>query len=81
MDVGIHTADDLRNLGPVRAYLLMQQASAARPSLNFLYAMVGALENRHWTEIAQSERGRLLLELEGYSELEALIRTGEAFSE
>jgi DNA transformation protein len=36
--------------------------------------MVGALEDRHWTEIAKSERGRLLMELEGYRELEEMMR-------
>lgn len=32
--------------------------------------MIGALENKHWTSIAKTEKGRLLLELDGDSEIE-----------
>ena len=44
-------------------------------SLNFLYAVVGVLEGEHWTDIAKSEKGRLLFELEGYKELEEMLKT------
>jgi len=37
--------------------------------MNFLYAMVGALENKHWIKIAKTERERLLMELEGFGNL------------
>jgi DNA transformation protein len=48
--------------------------------LNFLYALVSALENRHWASIAKTEKGRLLMELEGYFELEAILKAeGIAF--
>ena len=40
--------------------------------MNFLYAMVGTLENEHWMKIAKSERERLLMELEGFRELEQM---------
>jgi DNA transformation protein len=36
--------------------------------------MVGALENEHWANIAKSEKGRLLMELEGYRELEEMLK-------
>ncbi len=72
--IGIETEAQLRELGPVRVYLRLKGEGSINPSLNLLYAMVGALENRHWTDISQSEKARLLMELEGYQELEAILR-------
>lgn len=73
--IGIRTRDDLERVGPVKAFLRLQREGAG-PSLNFLYAMVGALENRHWSEIARSERERLLAELEGVGKLEKVLGRG-----
>lgn len=42
--------------------------------MNFLYAMVGALENKHWGTIAKEEKGSLLFELAGYKELEKILQ-------
>jgi DNA transformation protein len=65
----------LKKIGAVRAFIKLQkQSSSIKPSLNFLYALVGALENDHWINIAQSERGRLLIELDGYSDLEEILK-------
>jgi len=72
-EVGIHTQDDLARVGPVRAFLRLQQARNMQPSLNFLYAMVGALENEHWIDIAKTEKGRLLLELDGFKDLQKML--------
>ena len=36
--------------------------------------MVGALEGRHWADIARADKGVLLLELEGYRELAARLK-------
>lgn len=73
-EVGINTPDQLAELGPIEAFQRLIQQAAANdsppPSLNFLYAMVGALEDRHWVDIAQSEKYQLLMALEGYQELE-----------
>ncbi len=71
-EIGIRTREELEAIGPVRAFMKLTKEGSVRPSLNFLYAMVGALEGRSWTDIAASERERLLLELEGYRELKAL---------
>lgn len=75
VEIGIETPDNLREIGPVRAFIRLKKECSIKPSMNFLYAMVGALEGKHWAEIARSERGRLLLELEGYRELEAMLRS------
>jgi DNA transformation protein and related proteins len=68
-EIGIYTRSDLEHIGPIQAYLKLKEQCSSKPSLNFLYAMVGALENKHWAEIAKNEKERLLLELDGYQKL------------
>lgn len=36
--------------------------------------MVGALDNECWANIARSEKGRLIMELEGYRELDEILK-------
>ena len=74
MEVGIETAEDLAAIGAIEAFFMLQNECSTRPSLNFLYALVGALENRHWTEIARSERSRLIIELGAHQELEEFLK-------
>ena len=64
---GIHTVEQLRSLGAVRAYLKVKH-SGANASLNLLWAMEGALTGQHWQVVAKQERLRLLLELEEASQ-------------
>ena len=73
-EIGIKTKSDLEAIGPIQAFLKLREECSIKPSLNFLYAMVGALEDKHWADIAKSERGRLLIELEGYHELERMLK-------
>lgn len=73
MEVGITSPDELREIGAVRAFTRLQKKCSTKPSLNFLYAMVGAIEGESWLKIAKHEKSRLLTELEGYQELEALF--------
>jgi len=40
--------------------------------------MVGALENRHWLDIAQNERTQLLNQLDGYNELMKIMVSEES---
>ena len=68
-DIGIYSKADLKQIGPVKAFIKLKNESNFKPSLNFLYAMVGALEDKHWTEIARQDKERLLFELEDYKEL------------
>jgi DNA transformation protein len=60
---GIHTLEQLRELGAVRAYVQVKR-SGTRSSLNLLWAMEGALSGRHWQDVAKNDRLSLLLELE-----------------
>ena len=73
-EIGITTPEALQQVGAIGAFIKLHQEGREKPSLNFLYALVGALENRHWTDIAKKEKGRLLMELEGYHELAALLK-------
>ena len=74
-EVGIHTPDDLRAIGAIRAFIKLKQQCATKPSLNFLYALVGAIEGDHWLKVARNEKGRLLMALEGYRELEEILKS------
>ena len=60
---GIHTVEQLREMGSIRAYLRVRR-NCDGASLNLLWAMEGALTGQHWQVIAKHERLRLLLELE-----------------
>jgi DNA transformation protein len=60
---GIHSLEQLRELGAVRAYVQVKRAGACS-SLNLLWAMEGALSRRHWQEVAKHDRLSLLLQLE-----------------
>lgn len=77
--VGITDVEQLRSCGAVMVFYRLQQLAAAegraKPSLNFLYALVGGLSNRSWLAVAQSEREQLLMELEGISEMERMFQT------
>jgi DNA transformation protein len=59
---GINSVEQLRKLGAVRAYV--QVKSVAKVSLNLLWAMEGALTDRHWLEVAKNDRLSLLMQLE-----------------
>jgi RimJ/RimL family protein N-acetyltransferase len=74
---GIRTVADLETLGPVEAFLRVCDVSGAEPSLNLLYALAGAVDNRHWADIARRERDRLLFELEGQRNLRRMPGPGD----
>ncbi len=73
-EIGIYTKEDLEEIGAINAFIKLKKECSVKPSLNFLYAMVGALENKHWADIAKSEKTRLLVELDGYQELEEILK-------
>lgn len=76
--VGIFTEADLRSVGVMPAFLRLQNYPDITPSLNFLYALVGALEGRRWSEVAQTDRQRLLFELQDYQELLSILATDDS---
>ena len=76
-NIGIYTRDDLAVVGAVPAYLKLIESGQTIPHLSFLYALVGALEDRSWLDIANTEKERLLYELEGCAELKKLEQSLE----
>ena len=73
-EVGIHTKDKLMETGAVGAFLKVKKMSGVNPSLNLLYALVGAIEDKHWVDIAREEKSRLLLEVDGYEDLARMLK-------
>jgi predicted flap endonuclease-1-like 5' DNA nuclease len=69
-EIGIYTREQLEAIGPIDALIKLKQQCSITPSLNFLYSMVGALEDKHWTDLTKLEKGLLLFQLEGYQEIE-----------
>lgn len=60
---GIESIAQLRRLGSVAAYAKVKR-SGARPSLNLLWALEGALSGLPWQQVAREHRTSLLLALE-----------------
>lgn len=60
---GITTAEALREIGAVPAFLAVKRAGLPA-SLNLLWALEGALTGQHWKDIARVERTRLLIALD-----------------
>jgi TfoX-like protein len=74
--IGVHTTDELRRRGAVRAFSELKRAGVSS-SLNMLWALAGALEpwpeGKQWREIARGDaRLSLLLALEDYERLSSL---------
>lgn len=76
-EVGIVNVAQLKQKGAVRAYLMLEQGCSTKPSLNFFYAMVGALEGRRWQDVAREDKARLLVELESYREMDKLFNSAQ----
>ena len=70
--IGVYMVGDLEVLGAIPAYIKLVRAGL-NPGLNFLYALVGALQGRTWLDVAQKDKGKLLMEMEGYAELEEIL--------
>lgn len=71
--IGIHNADQLREIGAVPAYVALKKLGKYPLSMNLLYAMVGAIEGANWLEIAQNQRSKLLQDIEGCEALERIF--------
>lgn len=66
VQAGIEDVAMLALLGPLRAYVRVRNSVDGNVSLNLLYALVGALENRDWRDVAAKDRHTLLLALDGF---------------
>jgi DNA transformation protein len=61
--IGITSAEQLRSRDPFEVYAELK-ASHAGVSLNMLYGLIGAVENRPWREVARDDRTMILLRLD-----------------
>lgn len=61
--IGIKTAEQLRARDPFEVYAELKAAHAG-VSLNMLYGLIGAVENRPWRDVARDDRTSILLRLE-----------------
>lgn len=61
--IGINTAEQLRARDPFEVYAALKAANAG-VSLNMLYGLIGAVENRPWRDVARDDRTSILLRLE-----------------
>ncbi len=57
-DVGVFTQQQLRELGPVQAWVLVR-ASGRPATMNFVYAVQAALMDIHWTNLPQDIKDEL----------------------
>ena len=62
--VGIHTAAQLRAQDPFAVYARLKRVAGAGVSLNMLYALIGAVEDRDWRDIARERKTEILLRLD-----------------
>lgn len=60
-EIGIHTREDLDAVGAVMAYRIIRHHHP-EASLNLLWALVGALTDRHWNALPPEEKARLRAE-------------------
>lgn len=61
---GIESFQQLKALGAVRAFLMVKQRTAVKPTLNLLWGLESALTGVSWQVIARQNRLSLLMELE-----------------
>ncbi len=60
---GITSAAQLKVIGAAAAFVAVKR-TGCKPSLNFLWALEGALTGRDWKEVAKSDRLSLLTQVE-----------------
>ncbi|GAB5534029.1 MAG: TfoX/Sxy family protein [Rubricoccaceae bacterium] len=63
-EVGIETADEVRQLGAVMTYKILSHRHGKAVNRIWLYALEGALTDRHWNSFSPEEKARLLAETE-----------------
>ena len=56
---GIATVVELRRVGAVAAFNRVALREGRAATANLLYALYAALENKHWTEVTQTEKASL----------------------
>ncbi len=63
--VGIHSVDDLKEVGPVETYLRIKNRGISVSKV-MLYALQGALDNTHWNDLSPEDKAELIEAAEAY---------------
>jgi DNA transformation protein and related proteins len=61
--IGIRSLEELRRRDVYQVYKLLKE-NAPGTSLNFMYALIGAVEGRHWLEVQRQDRTEILRRLD-----------------
>lgn len=80
VEAGIDGIECLQDLGAVAAYWQVKQHRQSQGlgcSLNLLWALAGALENCHWTQIKRHQSGDLLLAVDALAAQEQANHHGD----
>jgi hypothetical protein len=64
--VGIHSLDDVANIGVVESYLRVKAAYPDKVSLNLLYGLQAALLDIPWNELPPDIKEELKRQVENY---------------
>ncbi|MEO0559252.1 MAG: TfoX/Sxy family DNA transformation protein [Bacteroidota bacterium] len=63
-DCGIETADEVRQLGAAMTYKILKHRFGDHVNRIWLYALEGALTDRHWNSFSPEENARLTASVE-----------------
>ncbi len=63
-EVGVRTVEDLKRMGPVAAYRLVQTRQPGA-TLNLLWSLAAGLANRDWRDLTDEEKAAFHSELDG----------------
>ncbi|MYM64329.1 TfoX/Sxy family protein [Pseudomaricurvus sp. HS19] len=61
--IGIHSCDDLKQVGPVQAYIRIK-LRGIHVSKVMLYALQGALQDVHWNDLDPEQKQQLVAQAE-----------------
>ncbi len=70
-DMGIHTRDDLQKMGVVMAWKILKHQRPEQVNLLLLYALEGALSDRHWNALDPKRKAALKQAASGRLEVAA----------
>jgi len=62
-EIGIVDDDDFLSADPFELYQKLKEAGYA-VSLNLVYGMIGAQENKHWQDVKREQRTNILFRLD-----------------
>ena len=63
LGIGIESIEQLRVRDPFEVYAELKM-KVPGTSLNFLYALIGAIDDVHWQEVKRTRRTEILLRLD-----------------